>query len=157
VEDRLSEPELFEHRNQMGIGVRKSRLIRHDLILGSLLLVCAIRKWCGWTPGAVVRTNPTWVACTANGYGGDTARAENPYETTDRPPSGDCHRWSSKETTHARSHRRGRFSLPRGSRHVERACDYPVDIEFTTNFLPDGSFRINLVQCRPFQVKGGAP
>jgi len=38
---------------------------------------------------------------------------------------------------------------------VERAYDYPVDIEFTTNFLPDGSYRINLVQCRPFQVKGG--
>jgi hypothetical protein len=30
---------------------------------------------------------------------------------------------------------------------------YPVDIEFTTNFLDDGSFRINLLQCRPFQVK----
>ena len=38
---------------------------------------------------------------------------------------------------------------------LEKAYDYPVDIEFTTNFLPDGSFRINLVQCRPFQVKGG--
>ena len=38
---------------------------------------------------------------------------------------------------------------------MERAYDYPVDIEFTTNFLPDGSYRINLVQCRPFQVKGG--
>jgi hypothetical protein len=38
---------------------------------------------------------------------------------------------------------------------LEKAYDYPVDIEFTTNFLPDGSYRINLVQCRPFQVKGG--
>jgi hypothetical protein len=38
---------------------------------------------------------------------------------------------------------------------VERAYDYPVDVEFTTNFLADGSYRINLVQCRPFQVKGG--
>jgi hypothetical protein len=28
-----------------------------------------------------------------------------------------------------------------------------VDIEFTVNFLPDGSYRINLLQCRPFQVK----
>ena len=28
-----------------------------------------------------------------------------------------------------------------------------VDIEFTTNFLDDGSYRINLVQCRPLQVK----
>jgi hypothetical protein len=30
-----------------------------------------------------------------------------------------------------------------------------VDIEFTANFAPDGRFRINLVQCRPFQVKIG--
>ncbi|MDA8122874.1 MAG: pyruvate, phosphate dikinase [Deltaproteobacteria bacterium] len=33
-----------------------------------------------------------------------------------------------------------------------------VDIEFTANFLDDGSYRINLVQCRPLQVreeKGG--
>src|ERR1035441_10790879 len=36
VKDRLSEPELFEHRDQIGIGVQKNRLIRHDLILGSL-------------------------------------------------------------------------------------------------------------------------
>ena len=40
---------------------------------------------------------------------------------------------------------------------LAKAYDYPVDIEFTTNFLPDGSYRINLVQCRPFQVKGGGP
>ncbi len=38
---------------------------------------------------------------------------------------------------------------------LERAYDYPVDVEFTTNFLSDDSYRINLVQCRPFQVKGG--
>ncbi|HSW51140.1 MAG TPA: PEP/pyruvate-binding domain-containing protein, partial [Bryobacteraceae bacterium] len=38
---------------------------------------------------------------------------------------------------------------------LEQAYDYPVDIEFTANFLADGSYRINLVQCRPFQVKGG--
>jgi hypothetical protein len=38
---------------------------------------------------------------------------------------------------------------------LEQAYDYPVDVEFTANFLPDGSYRINLVQCRPFQVKGG--
>jgi hypothetical protein len=38
---------------------------------------------------------------------------------------------------------------------LEKAYDYPVDVEFTANFLPDGSYRINLVQCRPFQVKGG--
>jgi len=38
---------------------------------------------------------------------------------------------------------------------LERAYDYPVDVEFTANFFPDGGYRINLVQCRPFQVKGG--
>jgi hypothetical protein len=27
-----------------------------------------------------------------------------------------------------------------------------VDIEFTANFLDDGSYKINIVQCRPFQV-----
>lgn len=31
---------------------------------------------------------------------------------------------------------------------------YPVDIEFTLNFLRDGSFRINLLQCRPLQTGG---
>jgi hypothetical protein len=40
---------------------------------------------------------------------------------------------------------------------LEKAYNYPVDIEFTANFLADGSYRINLVQCRPFQVKGGGP
>ncbi len=40
---------------------------------------------------------------------------------------------------------------------LQRAYDYPVDIEFTANFTPNGQFRINLLQCRPFQVKiGGA-
>jgi pyruvate,water dikinase len=28
-----------------------------------------------------------------------------------------------------------------------------IDIEFTTNFLEDNSYRINLVQCRPLQIK----
>lgn len=43
-------------------------------------------------------------------------------------------------------------------RSLEAAYDYPVDVEFTTNFLEDGSYRINVVQCRPFQVKKtGAP
>ncbi|MGD0744951.1 MAG: PEP/pyruvate-binding domain-containing protein [Verrucomicrobiota bacterium] len=39
---------------------------------------------------------------------------------------------------------------------LQRAYNYPVDIEFTVNFLPDDTFRINLLQCRPFQVKIGA-
>ena len=35
------------------------------------------------------------------------------------------------------------------------AYEYPVDIEFTANFLHDGGCRINLVQCRPLQVREG--
>jgi hypothetical protein len=42
-------------------------------------------------------------------------------------------------------------------RTLQYAYDYPVDIEFTANFTPDGRFRINLLQCRPFQVKIGGP
>ncbi len=38
---------------------------------------------------------------------------------------------------------------------LRRAYDYPVDVEFTANYLSDGSCRINLVQCRPLQVKEG--
>jgi pyruvate,water dikinase len=38
---------------------------------------------------------------------------------------------------------------------LHRAYDYHVDVEYTANFLSDGSYRINLVQCRPLQVKGG--
>ena len=38
---------------------------------------------------------------------------------------------------------------------LRRAYDYPVDVEFTANFLPDGSCRINLVQCRPLQIREG--
>jgi hypothetical protein len=36
----------------------------------------------------------------------------------------------------------------------ELACAYqhPVDTEFTINFLPDGSHRIHLLQCRTFQI-----
>ena len=38
---------------------------------------------------------------------------------------------------------------------LQRAYNHPVDIEFTANFTSDGHFRINLLQCRPFQVKIG--
>lgn len=31
---------------------------------------------------------------------------------------------------------------------------YPVDIEFTVNFSSDSRYRINLLQCRPYQAKG---
>lgn len=36
---------------------------------------------------------------------------------------------------------------------LEAAYEHPVDIEFTLNFLPDGSYRIHLLQCRTFQVR----
>jgi len=40
---------------------------------------------------------------------------------------------------------------------LQKAYDYPVDTEFTANFFGPGAtdYRINLVQCRPLQVKGG--
>jgi len=38
---------------------------------------------------------------------------------------------------------------------LQRAYNYPVDIEFTANFTRDDKFRINLLQCRPFQVRIG--
>lgn len=36
---------------------------------------------------------------------------------------------------------------------LQKAYDYPVDIEFTLNFISDTEYKINIVQCRPFQVK----
>ena len=38
---------------------------------------------------------------------------------------------------------------------LQSAYDYPVDTEFTANFLPDGQHTINLLQCRPFQCQDG--
>lgn len=37
---------------------------------------------------------------------------------------------------------------------LEQAYDYPVVIEFTVNFLPDGNWVFNLLQCRPLQARG---
>ncbi len=37
---------------------------------------------------------------------------------------------------------------------LRKAYNYHVDIEFTVNFQEDYSYKINLVQCRPFQVSG---
>jgi len=34
---------------------------------------------------------------------------------------------------------------------LEEVYEHPVDIEFTVNFLADGSYRIHLLQCRTFQ------
>lgn len=39
---------------------------------------------------------------------------------------------------------------------VQAAYECPVDIEFTANFNQDGHYKVNLVQCRPLQVKGSA-
>ncbi len=36
---------------------------------------------------------------------------------------------------------------------LEKAYDYPVDIEYTANFTPDRHYRINVLQCRPQQTK----
>ncbi|MFZ5765162.1 MAG: PEP/pyruvate-binding domain-containing protein [Thermodesulfobacteriota bacterium] len=36
---------------------------------------------------------------------------------------------------------------------LARAYEYPVDIEFAVNFVAGESYRINLLQCRPFQVQ----
>lgn len=39
-------------------------------------------------------------------------------------------------------------------RTLQEAYAYPVDVEFTLNALRDGTWRINLVQCRPLQTRG---
>jgi pyruvate, water dikinase len=35
---------------------------------------------------------------------------------------------------------------------LHQAYDYPVDLEFTANYFQAGQYKINLLQCRPFQV-----
>ncbi len=37
---------------------------------------------------------------------------------------------------------------------LQKAYNFPVDVEFTANFFEDSSYRIFPVQCRPFQAKG---
>ncbi len=37
---------------------------------------------------------------------------------------------------------------------LRKAYNFHVDIEFTANFQNDGTYKINLVQCRPFQITG---
>jgi pyruvate,water dikinase len=37
---------------------------------------------------------------------------------------------------------------------LQTAYAHPVDIEFTANFLDETDYRINILQCRPFQVRG---
>ena len=38
---------------------------------------------------------------------------------------------------------------------LQGAYDYPVDVEFTANFLDDDRYKINLLQCRPLSLKCG--
>ena len=39
-------------------------------------------------------------------------------------------------------------------KQLEAAYSYPVEIEFTVNFVKEDNIQINLLQCRPFQTKG---
>ena len=38
---------------------------------------------------------------------------------------------------------------------ISDAYKYPVDVEFTLNYIDCERYRINVVQCRPLQVRGG--
>ncbi len=37
---------------------------------------------------------------------------------------------------------------------LERAYDYPVDVEFAGTYASDGKLYLNLIQCRPLQTRG---
>jgi len=37
---------------------------------------------------------------------------------------------------------------------LEEIYRYPVEIEFTVNFIEGGAYKINLLQCRPLQTRG---
>ncbi len=39
-------------------------------------------------------------------------------------------------------------------RNLTEAYDYPIDLEFTVNFMTDQTYRMNILQCRPLQVRG---
>jgi len=45
-------------------------------------------------------------------------------------------------------------SMRRMLRTLQRAYDYPVDIEFAGTFASDGRLYVNLIQCRPLQTRG---
>lgn len=44
-------------------------------------------------------------------------------------------------------------AMKRILRTLEKAYTYPVDIEFTLNFTGDDSWKVNIVQCRPFEAR----
>lgn len=37
---------------------------------------------------------------------------------------------------------------------LERAYDYPIDVEFTGTYASNGQLYVNLIQCRPLQTRG---
>jgi len=37
---------------------------------------------------------------------------------------------------------------------LEQQYEYPIDVEFTVNFTEASGFKVNLVQCRPLQIRG---
>ena len=39
-------------------------------------------------------------------------------------------------------------------RILQEAYEFPVDVEFTLNFVAEGRYKIHVVQCRPLAVKG---
>ncbi|HEQ60347.1 MAG TPA: pyruvate, phosphate dikinase, partial [Firmicutes bacterium] len=39
-------------------------------------------------------------------------------------------------------------------RRLQDAYQCPVEVEFTVNFFEEGQYKVNVVQCRPFQIKG---
>ena len=41
-------------------------------------------------------------------------------------------------------------------RLLQEAYQCPVDVEFTVNFVDERQFKINVLQCRPFQVQGSS-
>lgn len=45
-------------------------------------------------------------------------------------------------------------SMQKTLKALEKAYNYPVDIEFTANFIDGGKTMINLLQCRPLQTSG---
>ncbi|MFH1347260.1 MAG: PEP/pyruvate-binding domain-containing protein [Candidatus Margulisiibacteriota bacterium] len=45
-------------------------------------------------------------------------------------------------------------TMQRMLKTLEKAYQYPVDVEFTVNFGREGKSQINLVQCRPLQARG---
>lgn len=52
-------------------------------------------------------------------------------------------------------------AFPKQMRHalsiIQNVYGTPVDVEFTVNFMNENEFKINILQCRPLEQKGGGP